>query len=412
MAHQNRTPFIFPGITTCSRSCYHATLLGFLVVIAASTRSSFALAATPNKHVVVSTGLQNLGNTCYMNAQLQCAYHIPKIRQLITTANAPTACEEEEEMDSPPSMTIGLQAIQYVFQQMEKASNDKSFPVPVNPRVLTQALGIPVYEQQDSQEFWKLLLPTLQLPSLVDLYQGSFEDYIAAVDGSGREKRREEPFLDLSLDVTSPSVMTSLQTLFGTPELLSEEEGNGWRPEKGADKVDALKGCSLHVHGLPSVLQLHLKRFQYDWQTDIMSKKNDRFKFPRVLNLSSVCTDVEDDEKKMSMYDLQSIVIHVGEYGSGHYYAYVRPDVQSKTWYRCNDNEITKVTYKEVAMDAFGGQSSSPSSKKNEGGLLRRLFGGGGSFGWGGRTSSAYMLQYARRTDIPMLWCHDDGIEE
>jgi hypothetical protein len=36
----------------------------------------------------------------------------------------------------------------------------------------------------------------------VDLYQGSFEDYIKATDGSNRERRAEEPFLDLSLDAS------------------------------------------------------------------------------------------------------------------------------------------------------------------------------------------------------------------
>jgi len=66
------------------------------------------------------------------------------------------------------------------------------------------------------------------------------------------------------------------------PELLSEKEGNGWRPEKGADKVDALKGSLLRAQGLPSLLQLHLKRFRYDWQTDVMSKINDKFEFPEV----------------------------------------------------------------------------------------------------------------------------------
>lgn len=200
------------------------------------------------------------------------------------------------------------------------------------------------------------------------------------------------------------SLVQSLQDMFGTPELLSEKEGNGWRPEKGASKVDALKGSLLRVAGLPSLLQCHLKRFQYDWQMDVMSKINDHFSFPEVLDLASVCTDVKESEEQSTVYDLQAVVVHAGKYGSGHYYAYVRPDILSDEWYRFNDHEVVKVSFQEVINDSYGGRVAQ--KEKAERGLLRRVFGSmhSGSFGWGGRTSSAYMLQYVRRCDIPELY--------
>jgi ubiquitin carboxyl-terminal hydrolase 7 len=196
--------------------------------------------------------------------------------------------------------------------------------------------------------------------------------------------------------------------MFGTPELLSEKEGNGWRPENGAPKVDALKGSLLRVAGLPSLLQCHLKRFQYDWQTDVMSKVNDCFSFPEVLDLASVCTGVKESEKQSTVYDLQSVVVHVGEYGSGHYYAYVRPDIRSDEWYRFNDHEVVQVSFQEVINDSYGGRVAQKEKAKR--GLLSRVFGSkhGSSFGWGGRTSSAYMLQYVRRCDIPELYPDED----
>jgi len=76
--------------------------------------------------------------------------------------------------------------------------------------------------------------------------------------------------------------MKSLHSTFTQPELLQTKEGNGWRPEKGADRVDALKGSRLRLPGLPSILQLHMKRFQYDWNTGVMSKINDACLFPEV----------------------------------------------------------------------------------------------------------------------------------
>jgi ubiquitin C-terminal hydrolase len=287
--------------------------------------SLFALlfVATSCASTLLATGLHNLGNTCYLNAQLQCAFHIPKVRQLVlnpASQQTTTTPDEEEKKDQPtvePTQdSLALQAMRRVFQNMIQAAESQTGPV--TTRILCQTLGINVFEQQDSQEFWKLLLPELHLPQLTDLYQGAFEDYIKALDGSGRERCREEPFLDLPLDVSRGSVSEALGELFGEPELLSEASGNGWRPEKGANKVDAHKGSLLKVQGLSSILQLHLKRFQYDWNTGQTSKLNDAFEFPLELDLSNICKDASENEQSLFLYDLQAVVVHAGEYGCGH----------------------------------------------------------------------------------------------
>ena len=36
--------------------------------------------------------------------------------------------------------------------------------------------------------------------------------------------------------------------------------------------VDALKGDLLRISGLPTILQLHLMRFQFNWETETMSE--------------------------------------------------------------------------------------------------------------------------------------------
>ena len=133
-----------------------------------------------------------------------------------------------------------------------------------------------------------------------------------------RHKTSSLFFLIIVLQLHS-TLLESLHDSFGEPELLSVAEGNGWRPEKGADKVDAHKGSSLVAKGLPSILQCHLKRFNYDWQTDTMTKLNNRFEFPDVLDLSSLCDVTEEKDIDLTIYDLQSVVIHMGEYGVGHY---------------------------------------------------------------------------------------------
>merc|ERR1712216_290547 len=110
--------------------------------------------------------------------------------------------------------------------------------------------------------------------------------------------------------------------MFTQPEILRVSEGNGWRPSKEAEKVDAYKGSSLKRDGLPPLLQLHLKRFKYDWETGETSKINDCCAFPLELDLSEIMVDGVDEGDETgdegdemgdeAIYDLQSIVIHKG----------------------------------------------------------------------------------------------------
>ena len=367
-----------------------------LLTITLSTIRTAAVLARATDATLVSTGLRNMGNTCYMNAQLECAFHIPLIRDIII--------QQGHHQHQRDRTNIGITALRCLFKDMElSAQSDRGYPAA--PQSLCRTLGIPIGQQQDSQEFWKLLLPALNVDRLSELYQGVYEDYITAMDDSGRERRRDEPFLDLSLEVQShDSVLDSMGVRFGAPELLSEAEGNGWRPEKGDDKIDALKGSVLRVSGLPSLLQLHLKRFQYDWEVEEMSKLNSRFTFPSELDLHEFCSGSTEIEHEGALYDLQSVIVHEGEYASGHYYSYVRPNIREDDWYRFDDDRVTQVSLEDVVKDAYGGKTVGEVKQQEKRGLLQRLFSGGGSYGWGGPNSSAYMLQYVKRNDIKKLY--------
>lgn len=444
---------------------------GLVVVAAAAVGTTTTVAAsclssnTPTPPPMM-VGLQNMGSTCYLNAQLQCAYHIPLIRHLIlstattlphsppipitTTTTTAGITRENKEGDE----STALLALRRVFRDMSNNSNTNKHE-PVSPRVLCQAVNIPVFEQQDSQEFWKLLLPTLQLPALTDLYTGAYQDYIQALDGSGRERRREETFLDLSLDIVSDGTLeAALQRQFGEPELLSLAAGNAWRPAPGADKVDAHKGSLILLQGLPSVLQLHLKRFQFDWQTETTTKINDAFEFSERLDLRTIVPDSQNKDDRSGdgdataaafsshdcCYELQAVIVHVGKFDVGHYYAYVRPNLRSSSgrddWYRFNDEVVTKVSFADVVQDAYGGRQprvkantnimndqgydkmkggDSKMTRQTKGNLFTRMLwsffgqgsddnGGDDDYGYGGPTSNAYVLQYVRRCDIPRLY--------
>lgn len=264
---------------------FHCSYANQHILFTSAVVSPKSPTSTTKENTIISGGLINLGNTCYLNAQLECAYHIPKVRNLILDL-ATTNTDNDNDDDSDDS-NIGFLSLQQVFKSMyiasQRGNGNLSQTPSVSTNILCRNLGINVYEQQDSQEFWKLLLPELSHNLLTELYKGEYETYITALDGSGRERKRKEVFLDLSLDVSNfDNVHDSLEEMFTSGEVLSVREGNGWRPEKGAEKVDALKGSTIAQPGLPNILQLHLMRFSYDVITGGMSKINDRFVFSKV----------------------------------------------------------------------------------------------------------------------------------
>lgn len=138
-----------------------------------------------------------------MNAQLQCAFHIPALRDIATSIPSTQSVlsvgdNDDETQEEQEETSEAAMALKEVVEGMIQATDQS---MAYMPRSFCTRLGIPPMVQQDSQEFWKLLLPAVGIEKLSNLYKGNYEGYISAIDGSGREKRRNEVFLDLSLDV-------------------------------------------------------------------------------------------------------------------------------------------------------------------------------------------------------------------
>ena len=118
----------------------------------------------------------------------------------------------------------------------------------------------------------------------------------------------------------------------------------------------------------------------------------------------------------------------------------MRPDVRQTDWLRFDDEIVTPVKYADVVADAYGGNQRTrrkrsrrngfnrlarvPGAKRRRRDLFRRIFSlfrwfrrvsamiagthspsvGEYGFGYGGRSSSAYMIQYVRRSEVPKLY--------
>lgn len=106
-------------------------------------------------------GLQNLGNTCYMNSALQCLVHIPELTQYFLF----NCFQDELNTDNPLGMSgkVATSFAKLIHNLFDKKS---SRGTSIIPREFKQTIGhfnsmFADYHQQDSQEFLAFLLDGL-----------------------------------------------------------------------------------------------------------------------------------------------------------------------------------------------------------------------------------------------------------
>ena len=220
-------------------------------------------------------GIRNQGNTCYLNSLLQTLFHVPALRSDVLGRPA----EPRGLMKRLRTAPRPARALADVFKRLAQNATAQT-------RGLTRALGVSGLQQQDAQEYLRLLVgELLEDAALGDrvrsCYEGRAENFLEATDdeaerlGERPAKIREEAFLDVSLDVEAEdgTVEGALQRYL-EPEILDGE--NRWASPAG--RCAARKG--VRFARLPSVIVLHLKRFAYDYMRDEVQKKGAPLRVP------------------------------------------------------------------------------------------------------------------------------------
>ncbi|XP_038690436.1 ubiquitin carboxyl-terminal hydrolase 12-like isoform X4 [Tripterygium wilfordii] len=335
-------------------------------------------------------GLKNQGATCYMNSLLQTLYHIPYFRKAVY--HMPTT-----ENDNPSgSIPLALQSLFYKLQYTDTS---------VATKELTKSFGWDTYDsfmQHDVQELNRVLCEKLEDKmkgtvvegTIQQLFEGHHMNYIECINVEYKSTRKES-FYDLQLDVKGcRDVYASFDKYVEVERL----EGDNKYHAEQYGLQDAKKGV-LFID-FPPVLQLQLKRFEYDFMRDTMVKINDRYEFPLQLDLdreNGKYLSPEADRTVRNLYTLHSVLVHSGGVHGGHYYAYIRPTL-SDQWFKFEDERVTKEDVKRALEEQYGGEEEVPHTNPGFNNSPFKFT----------KYSNAYMLVYIRESDKDKIICNVD----
>ncbi|XP_021066647.1 ubiquitin carboxyl-terminal hydrolase 17-like protein A isoform X2 [Mus pahari] len=280
-------------------------------------------------------GLQNTGNSCYLNAALQCLTHTPPLADyMLSQEHTQTCCSPE-----------GCKMCAMEAHVTQSLLYSHSMDVMKPSQILTSAFH--KNKQEDAHEFLMFTLTTMhesclrglgrseeESPSedsspIHDIFGGCWRSQIKCLHCQGTSDTYD-PFLDVPLDISSAhSVKQALWDTEKVEELCGE---NAYYCGRCRQKMPASK--SLKVYSAPKVLLLVLKRF-----SDFMGNKLDRkVSYPEFLDLKPYLSQPTHGPLPYALY---AVLVHDGATcDSGHYFCCVKAG--HGKWYKMDDTKVTR----------------------------------------------------------------------
>lgn len=327
-------------------------------------------------------GLGNLGNTCFMNAGLQCLSHLEPVCSYFLTGRY--LCEIN---DSNPLSTGGALARAFARLQERLWQGAARIHNPKQMHSMLSRFAPHLFQgaaQQDVQEFLAYVVDGLHedlnmmgigkktdskgkseskvedkgkteggkseekgeesaanhawtahlaqhRSFLVDLFQGQLRSRVTCLV-CRTQSVTFDPYLYISVPVRNDtsSLEDALRLFLSEERLVGSEK---WWCPRCKDRVSAKK--KIDIFRIPPLLVVHLKRFEFDAKTR-------RFRKIKVDVRSPLAVDLSFLSKGTLMYNIVCIANHTGAYGTGHYTAICRHPVDGK-FYHFDDEFVDEV---------------------------------------------------------------------
>ncbi|XP_051530577.1 ubiquitin carboxyl-terminal hydrolase 42 [Myxocyprinus asiaticus] len=283
----------------------------------------------------IGAGLQNLGNTCFLNSTLQCLTYTAPLANFMLTREHSKTCHE-------PGFCMMCTMQNHITQVFANSGNAIK-PIGVLNELKRIGKHFRFGSQEDAHEFLRYTVDAMQkscLPGNKLDRQTQATTFVHQIFGGYLRSRVKclnckavsdtfDPYLDISLEIKTAQTLTKAFEQFVKPEQLDGD--NAYKCSKCKKMVTASKRFTIHRSS--NVLTVSLKRFA-NFNGGKITKD---VRYTEYLDLRPFMSQSHGEPQ---IYTLYAVLVHSGfSCHAGHYYCYVK--ASNGQWYQMNDSSVS-----------------------------------------------------------------------